>query len=108
VVEHAIEHHLQAVRMRIVHQRLQVLLRAELRRQLAVVERVVLVVGVGQVDRVEVEHVGAEPVDVAELAARALQVAAPEVDFVRPHLHVGQVGPALGCLAPRAQHFGAG
>jgi hypothetical protein len=61
VVEHAVEHQLHAAsRAASAARRLDVVARAVLGRHLLVVERVVLVVGEGQADRVQVQHVGAE------------------------------------------------
>jgi hypothetical protein len=61
------------------------------------------------VDRVQIQHVGAQALHMVQQArGRARQVAAPEIEFVRAQLLVGQVGAGLGRLGPGTQDLGRG
>jgi hypothetical protein len=106
VVEHAVEHHLQASPLGVGRQAAEVFARAVLGRDGLEVQRVVLVVGEGEVDRVQVQHVRAEVLHMVEPRGRALQVAAPEVELVSTQFLLGQVGAGLGRLGPGAKHLG--
>jgi hypothetical protein len=87
---------------------LNVLVRAVLGRDGLEIKGVVLVVGVGQVNRVEVQHVGTQVLDVVQAGGQALQVAAPKVQLGAVEFGVFQVHTRLGRLGPIAQHLGRG
>ena len=103
MVEDAVEHDLEPARVRVADEQPQVGARAVLGAHLEVVGRVVLVVRVREMHRIEIQHIRADLVDVAELAAHAREVAAPEVDLVAPHARALDEAPLLGRLVPRAQ-----
>ena len=106
VVEHAVQHQLQAACVQVLGQALDILARAVLGRDVQVVQRVVLVVGVGQADGVEVQHVGAQLDHVVQACCGAGEVAAPEVDLVAPELVVLEVLALGGHFVPAAQALG--
>ena len=106
VVEHAVQHQLHAATVHCLGQPRRVCTRAEFGRDLFKVERIILVVGVGEVNRIEVQHVGAELLHIIELARHAGQVATPEFDLVAPDFGALDISTGLGQLAPPAQHFG--
>ncbi len=108
VVEHAVEHQLHAASVHVGGQRLDVVARAVLGRDLQVVERVVLVVGERQADRVQVQHVGAQPLHMVQPRAGARQVAAPELDLVAPQLVARDIAALGRRLVPAPKLFWLG
>jgi hypothetical protein len=105
VVEHAIQHELHAGGVHGAGQAAKVVVCAVLRRDLAVVQRVVLVIRVGQMDRVQVENVRAERPHVGHLRRGAAQVTAPEVEFRAVELLVFEVLAGTRHVGPRMQHL---
>ena len=102
VVENPVEDQPQASVVQVGREGFDVVPAAVLGTNLLVVEGVVAVVGPGQVDRAQVDHVGAQVCDVAEVTPQAVDVTAPEIELVRPDLVLGEVDPPGGCLLPAA------
>ena len=108
MVEHAVEHDLEAACVRVADQHAQVGARAVFGADLEVIRGVVLVVGVRAVDRVQIEHIRVHRLEVRQAAAHALQVAAPEVDLVAPHARALDEVALRRILVPVPQPLGLG
>ena len=98
VGEDAVQHHADAVCARRAAQADEVLVRAEGRVHVRVVARVVLVVGLGVKDRVQVEHGDAELAQIGQLLDDAREVSAEEV--VPKVAAQGRVGVLVGLFVP--------
>ena len=62
---------------------------AELGGDFLEVQGIVFMVGIGQVDGVEIQHVGAEVLHMVELVAETCKVAAPELELLAVELRIG-------------------
>jgi hypothetical protein len=106
VVEHAIQYHFHTPGVTFLRESGHVLHGPELRRNRQIVQRIVFVVGIGQVYGVEVKNIHTQALQVAQPGGHAIQVSAPKVQFMTPDIGSRPVGATSGFLTPAVQHLG--
>ncbi|OQA06253.1 MAG: hypothetical protein BWY66_01972 [bacterium ADurb.Bin374] len=103
VVEHTIEHETHAAPVQIGRQVGQVGAGPVDRVDCVIIPCVVLVVRQRGEDRIEVDDVDAQFLDIPDTAEKALKIAAPEIDLVRPDAFLLQVGTGFRRFLPVAE-----
>ena len=102
MIEHAIEHDAHAARMDFSDERAQFCACAVVRTDIEIIGGVVFVIGVREMNRIQIKHIGVNRLQVIELASHAGKIAAPEINLVAPHACFVHEVTLLGRFIPLA------
>ena len=106
VVKNTVEHHLHAHGVAGIGKACHVVFGAKFWRNFQVIQCIVLVVGDGMVNGVEVEHINTQFLQIAQFALHAGQITTPKIEFVAPDIGRFQVLAPLGRFTPAVQNLG--